>query len=98
MYGLWVLDGWDIAQQQFINYLKFGGLVLSILVFARKYERDIPTWLFFGFGIFSLSPIAIENHTWGFQTQWHLVLLFLIWAVILLFDSRQRALDLAVGP
>jgi len=89
IYALWRLDGWNFAVHQTINFLIFGGLTLSVVTVSRKLQPDLPAWVLFAFCLFTLAPVDIENHTWGFQTQWHLVILFLIWSVYLLFDPRQ---------
>lgn len=75
----WVLlriDGWNIAHQQILNYLIFGGL-LTIVVYIKKIAIGFSRFsLFPAFLIFLLSPIAFKNHSWGFENQFHFVLIF----------------------
>jgi len=97
IYVLWLLDGWNLAHQQILNFLLFGGLMLSLVAIARKFQPDLPSWVVFSFAIFTLSPINVENHVWAFCTQWHFVMLSLIWCAAFLFDSRQRPRELVAG-
>lgn len=80
------LFGLNYYLQKIINYLLFGFLLSTILLFknrviGRDNFRMFPAFLFF-----LLSPIGVENHSWAFQSQIHLVLLFFMLMLILMSD------------
>jgi len=56
----------------------FGTLLLAILHFKNRIIGNDNFRTFPAFLIFLLSPIAVENHSWAFQSQIHLVLLFFV--------------------
>lgn len=70
------------------NYILFGGLLLAIIklkikMLGKQQFRFFPAFMFF-----LLSPIAYQNHMWGFTSQFHLVLLFFIIALIYAFPGK----------
>lgn len=72
------LFGIDYIKQKIVNYMIFGILLLAILHFKNRIIGSGNFRTFPAFLIFLLSPIAVENHSWAFQSQIHLVLLFFV--------------------
>lgn len=85
------LFGLDFYKQKIINYLLFTVLLVALLrlknrIIGKASFRMFPAYLFF-----LLSPIAVENHTWGFQSQIHLVLLFFVLLLIYMQSNLLTA-------
>jgi len=87
--------------QKVINYLIYGVLLLTIIhlknkVIGRGNFRTFPAFIFF-----LLSPIAVENHSWAFQSQIHFVLLFFVLMLAHMhenvFSSKETAIFLAAS-
>ena len=79
---LYRLDGWNLAWQIRLNFLIFLGLIGLLL---RLKNRTLGPARFSGFPLFMaflVSTIAWQNHSWGFQSQFHFVLIFTITAVM----------------
>lgn len=84
----------NFAYQQIFNYILFAG-VLATVVYAKKVAVGARQFLFFpAFLIFLLSPIAYLNHTWGFQSQFHFLVLFAVLASVYAFLQDGRSLYL----
>jgi len=87
------LFGLDYFKQKIINYIIFGILLLAIIrlknrVIGSSRFRMFPVFLFF-----LLSPIAVENHSWAFQSQIHLVLLFFVLMLISMKSESLAAVE-----
>jgi hypothetical protein len=97
----WVLfrcNGWDLVVQQIVNYMIFGVLLVSLIFWAwTACERRVPLGLWFLLGLFLLAPTNHENHLWGFQSQIHFALLFLVIAVFFLFHTSACWCRIFVG-
>jgi len=83
--------GLDYYKQKIINYIIFGILLLLVIrlkniVIGKNHFRLFPMFL-----LFLLSPIAVENHTWAFQSQIHLVLIFFLLMLICLRNNSFEA-------
>ena len=88
--------GLDFFKQKIFNFIIFGVLLLAMIrlkdrIIGRSSFRIFPAFLFF-----LLSPIAVENHTWGFQSQIHLVLLFFVLMLIYMKDERLSAVGTTI--
>lgn len=69
--------------------LLFGGVLLTLLAWLVR--RGLPPLAAGAFGLLLLSPIAFQNHAWGFQSQVHLALLTLVLGAAGLFAPTGRA-------
>lgn len=94
---LYRLNGWNLTTNQTVNFLIYGLLLLMVVWFARKFVPRLDTWVILSFVIFLLSPIDWANHSWGFQSQFHFSLLFILAAIYFLYDERQRWKELLIG-
>jgi hypothetical protein len=87
------LFGLDFIIQQEFNLLLFAGLLLMVARFKHLVERR-DFQLFPAFLLFLLTPLNWQNHGWGFQSQFHLFLLFSVMALCYACDetaSLRRA-------
>jgi hypothetical protein len=73
--------GLDFAVQKMLNFLLYCGLLAMIGRFGKRVAGAEGFTLFPLFLVFLLSPLAVENHLWAFQSQFHLVLLFSVLAL-----------------
>jgi len=90
------IDGLNFAHQQIFNYVIFGGLLAAVL-YAKKVAVGARQFLFFpAFMIFLLSPIAELNHSWGFQSHIHFVVLFSSLATVCAFTNNMRLNNVAL--
>lgn len=90
---LWLgnrINGLNFVTQHVINFLLFGGLLASLLVVKKRLIPDNGFPLFPLFMVFLLSPLAHQNHTWAFQSTFHLYLLFIVWAALFAFADELR--------
>jgi hypothetical protein len=83
--GLYWLNGWNIYVHQILNFIIFG-ITLGILGFYLKSRQGLPFAGAFMIMTWMLSPMLHQNHDWGFQTQFHLALLFLLLAICAFFN------------
>jgi hypothetical protein len=87
-YILFLLTDLNIKTLSIVNYLIFG----IILILTKKVlQRSAPQYdlTFSQYSLlFLLSPLLAENHIWGFQSQFHFVLLFLFSGQLLLFSNK----------
>lgn len=75
------LVGLDFALQKALNHLLFGCLLIAIVRFKNRVAGPGDFLGFPAFLAFLFSSLAVENHLWAFQSQFHLVLLFSVLAV-----------------
>jgi hypothetical protein len=97
---LWTLlrlNGWNAVTNQLINFLLYGLIIVSLMMFAARMVPSVPTWTTAAFLIFLLSPTNYANHFWAVQSVVHFSLLFFLLAVYFLFDERQRNSSLLLG-
>ena len=94
---LYQLNGWNLISQQMMNFLLFGVLLASIVWIARRLDPEVPLWATLAFVIFLLSPLGHQNHSWGYQSQFHFALLTFPLAVVALFSEAQRSTTLGLG-
>lgn len=94
---LYYMDGWNLITQQAVNFVIYGILLCILVYVVKKCVPQMPKWLLFCFIIFPLSTVAWENHFWGFQSQFHFALLFLLLSVFFLFDREQPWKKLYLG-
>jgi len=87
--ALYYLDGWNLVTHQTVNFLVYGILILAAVSVTKKAARQMPWPVLLCFVVFMLSDISWENHTWGFQSQFHFALLFLFLSGLSLFDENQ---------
>lgn len=70
------IDGLNFVHQLVFNYVIFGGLLAAVW-YVKRITAGAKQFLFFPlFMIFLLSHNSFDNHTWAFQSQFHLTLLF----------------------
>lgn len=97
---IWVLyrlGGWNIATQITLNFLLYGVLVGLLLLLLKRHAPELPLAVAGAACLFLLSPINLQNHFWGFQTQFHLSLLFFLAALLLLFADEPGRIRTACG-
>lgn len=82
----------DFFGQQIVNYLMYG-LIVAVVVKLKQRMTTAPFHLFPLFVVFLLSPLNIENHMWGFQSQFHLVVIFSLLALAYSFNRDESARD-----
>lgn len=75
----------NFTKQLLLNACIFGSLLFAIkklkdVVIGEKLFPFFPAFL-----LFLLSPIAYENHLWAFQSQFHIVLLCSVVALIFMY-------------
>ena len=97
---IWLLyhvNGWNLAIHQDINFVLYG-LTLLLLAWLLMSDGSQHTgFVVLSFTIFLLSPINRVNHFWGYQSQLHFWLLFLVLACYFLFREAENWFDLVVG-
>jgi len=82
------LFGLDFVKQQLFNFILYGALIATVAKLKKKILGD-AFHLFPAFLFFLLSPINYENHIWGFQSQFHLVVIFALLALNYAFEERD---------
>jgi hypothetical protein len=93
----YLLDGWDVRVQQIINFFIYGGLVGSFFFLKKKIAPTLPGWILALFLGYCFSMVPHENHSWGFQSQFHFTILFFVLACGVLFDERRSLIQLTAG-
>lgn len=86
---LYYFDGWNLATHQTVNFVIYGILIGVLAYVIKKSIPEIPGWVLLSFILFTLTNVSRENHSWGFQSQFHFSLLFLFLSVLFLFDEKQ---------
>ncbi|WP_437204471.1 hypothetical protein [Planctomicrobium sp. SH664] len=81
------LNRWNINTSIGLNFLMFGGLLMVLFRLARWQDPTLPEPVLLCCLILQLSGKNSENHTWGFQSQFHLVLIQFLLAVRILFTD-----------
>lgn len=90
------LFGLDFYKQKIFNYLLFSMLLLALVCLKNRLIGKGSFRLFPAFLFFLLSPIAVENHTWAFQSQIHLVLLFFVLLLTCLQGKRVTTVETVI--
>lgn len=89
-------NNFDVRTQICQNFLIFTVVVLVfVLVLHRLRSVSLPLLLMSSVFLFSTRPS--ENHAWGFQSQFHFVLLFSIAACGVLFQQHLTRAQVLVG-
>jgi hypothetical protein len=96
-WALYRFNGWNHVGHQAINFLLYGLLLFVLVRFAKRSAPWLDTWISVSFIIFLLSPIAYENHFWGFQSTFHFSLLFFFSSVHLFYREHQYWSHLLLG-
>jgi len=89
---IWLLyqfDGWNLITGLWVNYEVYLLVPALFLVIARQ-DATGGHWALVPFLIFFFSNAGAENDVAGFQIQWRFFVVFLLLAVWLLFDEKQR--------
>ena len=94
---LYKLDGWNIITHQAVNFVIFGFLLYLMVHLVEIYVPQLPVWILLCFIPFLLTTLNWENHFWGFQSQFHFSLLFLLISVWFLFNEEQSWTKLLLG-
>jgi hypothetical protein len=87
----WILlkiNGLNFITQETLNYLIFGILLLSMCSLRKNILGKGEFVCFPLVLICLLSPLNYENHSWGFQSQIHFVILFSVLAIIFSFSEE----------
>lgn len=90
------LFGLDFFKQKIINYMLFGVLLYAIIRFKDSILGKDSFRMFPAFLFFLLSPVATENHSWAFQSQIHLVLIFFTLMLIYMKSERLAAVETVI--
>ncbi|ATB38441.1 hypothetical protein CYFUS_003876 [Cystobacter fuscus] len=85
------LSGWNHIGLIVFNFLFFGLLLLAMARLMRRAVPDLPVVAVMAFLLFLQTPLNYENHLWGFQLQFHFLLLMLCLGIMMLFDEQQRS-------
>lgn len=86
------LCAWDNVAWVTSTFLLFGALLAALLAWLVR--RGLPAPAAGALGLLLLSPIAFQNHAWGFQSQVHLALLALVlgaWGLFSDLPGRRGA-------
>jgi hypothetical protein len=82
-YLLYQYNRWDITTQIIQNFAIY--LLAVIFIWIAVYKGRLRSWsVIAGASIFLFSASIKENFTWGFQSQFHFVILFSVLSVILI--------------
>ena len=95
--ALYYLDGWNLITHQTINFLIYGFLVATLAYVVKKSTPELSSLTLMCFVVFMLSCVSIENHFWGFQSQFHFALLFSFLSVWFLFREKQSWIKTLLG-
>ena len=82
---------WNISLIQLFNFLLYGALIASVLLVSQLISAKFSKWLPL-FLIFLLVQLNWENHSWAFQSQFHLVVIFANLTVYFLFSEESPSL------
>jgi hypothetical protein len=96
----WILyktTDWNLAIQQEMNFLIFGLVLIAAFQLKKRVADLVPDWMYLLLLCFLLSPRFASNHVWGFQSQFHFFLLFILISIIFLFREEPKAWHLAAG-
>src|SRR5262245_3577125 len=96
---VWILyrvDRLDMVANVAINFLIYLIIPLLYLWIARL-QLGERAWIIWPFLWLLLTPLDWENHSWGFQNQWHFNLITMTLGVILLFHPRPTLLKTLLG-
>lgn len=77
----------NLIYDKIFNYLVYGLLILAIIALKKRVVGKGEFAYFPAFLIFLLSPLAHENHLWGFQSQTHF---FLLLSIVPLYFAYQK--------
>ncbi|NVN99447.1 MAG: hypothetical protein HXX17_08990 [Geobacteraceae bacterium] len=86
--------GLNFARQQIFNFGIYGCLLAAVFFLKVRIAGKDRFHLFPLFMLFLLSPLNYENHLWAFQSQFHLVMIFFILALISAFPKRLSGLSM----
>lgn len=95
--ALYYLDGWNLITHQTVNFLIYGFLVAIVAYIVKKSSPELSSLTLMCFVMFMLSCVSIENHYWGFQSQFHFALLFAFLSIWFLFSERQEWKKVLLG-
>lgn len=96
---IWLLlqyNDWNLITGLWVSYLTYLVIPILLCVMARLNSKRF-LWALLPFLIFFFSNANADNDLWGFQIQWRFYNLFLLIAVLLLFDERQRIVIILLG-
>lgn len=96
-YALYGFDNWNLATHQIVNFVIYGLSVALLIYIVNNCAVRLPVWILLCFTVFLLTTVNWENHFWGFQSQFHFSILFLLLGVWFLFKENQDWRDLLLG-
>ena len=82
---LFPLNGWDISSQIRMNFAIFLLMVGLLTWMVHRAVPAAPGWFLALCFLSQITDLSSENHLWGFQSQFHVTLLGLMFSVYLLF-------------
>lgn len=94
---LYQLNHWDLKFNQLVNFGIYGATVASVVWVFKKVLPTLQSWICVGFCLMLLSGLPSENHQWGFQSQFHFVILFFILSTGVLFFSDRSLIKTCIG-
>ena len=96
---VWILyrvDRLDMVANVAVNFPIY--LIIPLLyLWISRLQLGVQAWIIWPFLWLLLTPLDWENHSWGFQNQWHFHLITMTLGVILLFHPRPTTLKTALG-
>jgi len=94
---LYWVDGWDLRWHQGMNYLLFALIPIALIKVKARVLPKLSLHEYLAVLVFVLSPLLHQNHMWGFQSQFHFALLFILLSSLLIFSESQSLSKLALG-
>lgn len=86
------LFDFNVRYQILANFFLYLTVPVSLLYFMRQLKLSQPLALSCVSCVFLLTARLRDNHLWGFQSQFHFCLLFILWASYLLMTDRKDLL------
>jgi hypothetical protein len=91
------INGWNLAVHQIINFLLYGVTLLTLLWVLMSDGPPHVGVAVLWFAPYLLSPINRANHFWGYQSQLHFWLFFLVLGCYFLIRETDKWSDTASG-
>lgn len=95
---LYRLNGWDLVQNQLMNFFIYGLICCEILFLAWKTSTRLSQFcVVAAISPIVFSPLSYENHGVAFNISTHLFILFFIPACTLLLSEKINGFKAALG-
>lgn len=86
------LTRWNIQMLVVFNYCLFISIVYFLIRLQKKYILNGTKGLWF-LPFFLASPLLVDNHNWGFQSQFHFFILFGLLSIFVSTKEKLRVVD-----